>query len=93
MGVIAPQIVEDNRYGCGLRAQAQFQVARVMSVTSVFSGDVTVGTDRVTISDFYFTHITGGGAVMSPLVLSCHPHGFGVSQHSFDFALLLLERF
>ena len=37
--------------------------------------------------------MTGGGAVMSPPVLSCHPHGFGVSQHSFDFALLLLDRF
>ena len=36
--VIVPQIVEDNRYGCGLRAQVQFQVARVMSGTSVFSG-------------------------------------------------------
>ena len=42
--------MEDNRYmyGCGLRAQAQFEVARVMSGTSVFSGDVTVLTDRVT---------------------------------------------
>ena len=59
--VIAPQIVEDNRYGCGLRAQAQFQVARVMSGISVFSGDVTVVTDRV-ILKWFFTHITGGGS-------------------------------
>ena len=46
-----------------------------MSGTSVFSGDVTVVTDRVTLKCF-FTHKTGGGAVMSPPVLSCHPHGF-----------------
>ena len=38
--VIAPQIVEDNRYGCGLRAQVRCQVAHVMSGTSVFSSDV-----------------------------------------------------
>ena len=80
--------MEDNRYSCGLRAQAQFQVARVMSSTSVFSDDVTVVTDRVTLK-WFLTHMTGGGAVMSPPVLSCHPHGFGVSQHSFDFSLLL----
>ena len=90
--VISPQIVEDNMYGCGLWAKTQFQVARVMSGTSVFSGIVAVVTHRITLK-WFFTHMTSGGAVMSPPVLSCHPHGFGGSQHSFDFALLLLERF
>ena len=92
MRVIASQIVEDNRYGCGLKAQAQFQVARFMSGTSAFTGDVTVVTDRVTLK-WFFTYMSGDGAVMSPPVLSCHSHGFWVSQHSFDFALLFLERF
>ena len=63
-----------------------------MSSTSVFPGDVTVVTDRVTL-EWFFTHMTGGSAVMRPPVLSCHPHGFGVSQHSFGFALLFLELF
>ena len=63
-----------------------------MSGTSVFSDGVTVVTDRVTLK-WYFIHMSGGGSVMISPVLSCHPHAFGVSQHSFDFALLLQERF
>ena len=55
VSVIAPQIVEDNRYGCGLRAQAQFPVARVMNCISVFSVDVTMVTDGVTLK-WFFTH-------------------------------------
>ena len=89
--VITTQIVEDNRYGCGLRAQGQFQAVKcVMSVISVFSGDSGYGQSH---PQLVFHAHDRCCAVMSLPVLSCHLQGFGVSQHRFFFELLLQERF
>ena len=85
-----PQVVEDDWNGHRLGVQSQFAITGVVGGPPVLPSDVTVVADRVTLK-WLFTRMAGDGAVMSPPVFLCHPHGIGVSQHSFDFALLLLR--
>ena len=92
MRIIPPQVVEDNWNGQRLGVQPQFEITGIVGGPPVLPSDVTVVADRVA-HKWLFTHMAGGGAVMPPSVLSCHPHCIGVSQHSFDFVLLLLECF
>ena len=82
--------MEDNWNGRRLGVQPQFEITGVLCGPTVLPSDVTVVADRVTLK-WLFTYMVGWGAVMSPPVLSCHPHCIGVSQYSFDFVLLLLE--
>ena len=81
--------MEDNRDRGGFRVQAQLEVS---SVVRVLPRDVAVITDGVP-GQRLLTDVAGGGTVIDPPDLSCHVHCLRVSQHSFDFTLLLLESF
>ena len=84
--------MEDHWDRGGFRVQAQLEVASVVGGLLVLPRDVAVIADGVP-GQRLLTGVAGGGTVIGPPVLSCHVHCLGVSQHSFDFALLLLECF
>ena len=90
VAVVPPQVVEDHRYGCGLWAEPQFEVAGAVGGSSVLAGDVAVVPYRVT-PERLVTHMASARSPVALPVCTCHSHGLGVRQHFLDPTLFLLE--
>ena len=90
MGVVAAQIVEDNRHDRCLGVQPQLKVAGAMDCDPVLPCDMTVITDGVP-GQILQANMTGCGRVVGLSVLRGHLHGFRVGQHALNFALLFLQ--
>ena len=79
VAVVAPQVVEDNRYGCRLRAKPQLQVALIVGRTSILASNVAVVSHGIAFGGLA-ADLAICGFLVALSVLSCHVHRLGVIQ-------------
>ena len=72
VAVVAPQVVEDHRYGCSLRTQSQLEVARVVGGIPVLASNMAVVSQRIAIQSLVAdVAVCGIGVVVSGFLASC----------------------
>ena len=91
VAVVTPHVVEDHRYGCGIRRQSQLEVARVVGSTPVLTSDVTVIAHRI-FTEGLVAAMTVCCVLVSFLVFCSHMYWLWVFEHHLDLALFHLQR-